>query len=157
MVKLILCINDNVTLKWSTTVSRSNLECIELKDVLVTIHWLSTPKEFAISWENPLRILAIDNLVDSSSIANVSITNKAVALIDWLEYSEEWMLLLQLLSLSIINLRCCISLCIRSLQLELRLSISNLWLFCLCRISSLYGLCCISNLRSAVSYTLIEL
>ena len=56
---------------------------------LQVISWLSTPEQAQVRWQYTLSNFRIDNLVDSSSIANASITNSTQTTAE-LQTSQQW-------------------------------------------------------------------
>ena len=110
---------------------------MKLIDVLnlQIICWLSTPKQAQVRWQYTLSNFRIDNLVDSSSIANASITNSAQTTTE-LQTSQQWVSLDSSSILSLLAYLACSIVLLLDRELSfslLRLSLSNFLLSC-CRI-----------------------
>ena len=149
LIKIVFSSCNNVTLKASTAIRRSNLQSIKTIYVLLikSFFWLSAPKKLQVAWQNLLSKLTIDNLIDISSITYVCITYEAKCITrDSLQHREQWVHLLQCCHLSIFALS-------SSVLVECELwSCSSLCLYFLNRISSSSV-----NLCLTISQTLVEL
>ena len=97
---------------------------MELEDVLGAVNWLGTPQELNVRRDNLLSLAAIDELVNISGVALVSVAHCREALTtNRLEDSEQRMLLLSLSYLSVagnlIVCYLCLGLFLSLLQLKL--------------------------------------